>query len=82
MYELAVESHFAAAHQLRCYKGKCEKLHGHNWRVRLVVGGETLGPLGMLVDFGDLKSLLEAAIQILDHAILNEIPPFDAVNPT
>lgn len=83
MYYLDVETHFSAAHQLRHYKGKCENLHGHNWRVRLTVCGSALDRIGLLVDFGDLKRILGDAVERLDHANLNEVPPFDGeVNPT
>lgn len=82
MFRLDVEDWFSSAHQLRGYKGKCENLHGHNWRVRLTVEGQTLGPLGMLVDFGDLKKILRALMDRLDHKFLNEVPPFDQINPT
>lgn len=82
MYYLQVEDHFASAHQLREYRGKCENLHGHNWRVRVRVRGERLDACGMLIDFGELKRLVRAAMDRLDHRFLNEVPPFDVVNPT
>ena len=82
MFYLQVESDFASAHQLREYKGKCENLHGHNWRVLAVVKGERLGPLGMLMDFGDLKKVLKTLMDSLDHRFLNDTPPFDRINPT
>ena len=82
MYFLQVEDDFAAAHQLREYKGKCENLHGHNWRVKVIVKGQQLGRSGMLIDFGDLKRLLKQCLDALDHRFLNEIAPFDAINPT
>ncbi|MCC8190606.1 MAG: 6-carboxytetrahydropterin synthase QueD [Planctomycetes bacterium] len=82
MIYLQVESDFASAHQLREYRGKCENLHGHNWRVKVVVKGSRLDPCGMLLDFGDLKRLVNACLERLDHRFLNETPPFDTVNPT
>ena len=82
MFFLQVEDAFASAHQLRGYKGKCENLHGHNWRVRVKVKGKTLDPLGMLVDFGILKGMVKSCMDRLDHRFLNETPPFDAMNPT
>lgn len=82
MYQLEVEDWFSSAHQLRGYKGKCENLHGHNWRVCLKVEGEELDNLGMLMDFGDLKRLLKEQMTYLDHKFLNELPPFDQINPT
>lgn len=82
MYYLQVEDDFASAHQLREYKGKCENLHGHNWRVLAKVKGRELGAAGMLVDFGILKKLLKDCLSLLDHRFLNELPPFDVINPT
>lgn len=82
MYRLQVEDHFASAHQLREYQGKCENLHGHNWRVRARVRGERLDACGMLMDFGVLKRTLHDLLERLDHRFLNEVQPFDAVNPT
>lgn len=82
MFYLQVEDDFASAHQLREYKGKCENLHGHNWRVLIRVKGEQLDKTGMLMDFGILKKLLKDTLDQLDHKFLNETPPFDAINPT
>jgi len=82
MFRLEVESDFAAAHQLRAYQGKCENLHGHNWRVKLAVVGGKLDPVGMLVDFGILKEILNDYLSRLDHGFLNDQPPFDKINPT
>ena len=65
MYTVTVEDDFAAAHNLRNYNGKCEKLHGHNYKVRLTVSGATLDKSGMLVDFTILKSILENDFQRL-----------------
>ncbi len=82
MYYLTVEDWFSSAHQLRGYKGKCENLHGHNWKVELEVSGSELGAIGMLMDFGDLKRILKEILDGLDHKNLNEIEPFDKINPT
>jgi 6-pyruvoyltetrahydropterin/6-carboxytetrahydropterin synthase len=82
MFYLRVEADFAAAHQLREYQGKCENLHGHNWRVAVKVKGESLGSQGMLMDFTELKRLLGEVLGRLDHQFLNELPPFDQINPT
>jgi 6-pyruvoyltetrahydropterin/6-carboxytetrahydropterin synthase len=76
MYTLRVETDFAAAHFLSHYHGKCERLHGHNYRVRLWVRGETLNEGGMLADFGVLKKLLREIAGGLDHSNLNEFPVF------
>ncbi|HCL57869.1 MAG TPA: 6-carboxytetrahydropterin synthase QueD [Spirochaetia bacterium] len=82
MYFLSVENHFSSAHQLREYKGKCENLHGHNWLVKLTVMGKELGHAGMLIDFKDLKAALKTVMEYLDHGFLNEIKPFDKINPS
>lgn len=82
MYYLRVEDDFASAHQLREYQGKCENLHGHNWRVMVRVKGEKLDAIGMLMDFSILKKILKQTLDNLDHKFLNETPPFDKVNPT
>lgn len=82
MYELSVELTFAASHQLRGYEGKCSRLHGHNWKVKLKIQGRELNTAGMLMDFVELKRILEMATATLDHQHLNEIPPFEELNPT
>jgi len=76
MYSVRVESDFAAAHHLSHYHGKCERLHGHNYRVRVWARGETLGEGGMLLDFGVLKGALREVLSGLDHSDLNAIPEF------
>jgi len=82
MYELTVTCTFSAAHSLRGYEGPCSRLHGHNWVIEVVVSGETLQQNGILLDFADLKKATADAVSCLDHANLNEVPPFDAANPT
>lgn len=85
MYFLTIKTEFAAAHQLRGYKGKCENLHGHNFKVEVVVGGEDLDGCGMLVDFVDLKRTISGLInENLDHRNLNDLKPFQpgAMNPS
>jgi 6-pyruvoyltetrahydropterin/6-carboxytetrahydropterin synthase len=82
MFEVAVEQGFASAHALRNYKGRCENVHGHNWKVRVVIEGEKLDQTGMLVDFLDVRSLLNEILDRIDHQFLNEIPPFDVINPS
>ncbi len=81
-YELCIQAHFAAAHSLRGYAGDCARLHGHNWHVRLYVCCHELDDLGMGVDYKVLKRELKAALAPWDHYNLNDIPPFDAINPT
>jgi 6-pyruvoyltetrahydropterin/6-carboxytetrahydropterin synthase len=82
MYELMVHTYFSSAHSLRGYKGKCEELHGHNWKVGVQLRAETLDNLGMVIDFTILKQELHKIIQRLDHKHLNDIPPFDDLNPS
>jgi 6-pyruvoyltetrahydropterin/6-carboxytetrahydropterin synthase len=82
MYELTVKASFSAAHSLRDYEGPCSNVHGHNWGVEVVVSGRELQPNGMLVDFGDIKEATSEILSLLDHANLNEVAPFDALNPT
>lgn len=82
MFEISVEETFAAAHALRGYRGKCEKVHGHNYTVEVTIQGEQLDSLGLLVDFVVLKRLLHGAVERLDHQFLNDVPPFDADNPS
>jgi 6-pyruvoyltetrahydropterin/6-carboxytetrahydropterin synthase len=77
MYTLRVEADFAAAHFLSAYHGKCENLHGHNYRVRLWVRGEKTDEGGMLADFAVLKKILRGACAALDHSNLNDNPAFE-----
>ena len=78
-----IERDFAAAHQLRGYKGKCENLHGHNYKLEIFARGEELNNIGLLIDFGDLKSAADEIIKYFDHRNLNELPPFDEeLNPS
>lgn len=82
MYELSVEVSFSAAHQLRGYKGKCENMHGHNWKVQVSVMAETLNDIDLAIDFHDLKRMAKEVIAPLDHAFLNDIFPFTEKNPS
>jgi 6-pyruvoyltetrahydropterin/6-carboxytetrahydropterin synthase len=82
MFEVSVEQTFAAGHALRNYKGSCENVHGHNFRVRVTLEGERLDDTGLLVDFLDVKKSMGEIIARLDHVFLNEIPPFDVRNPS
>jgi 6-pyruvoyltetrahydropterin/6-carboxytetrahydropterin synthase len=82
MYELTIETGFASAHQLRGYKGKCEKMHGHNWKVQISVTAERLNEIDLVIDFHDLKRVANEVVSPLDHAYLNEIFPFTEKNPS
>ena len=77
MYEVMIEEEFSAAHALRGYRGKCENMHGHNWKVEVYVRGEQLDQVGMLVDFKELKEATRRVMKYLDHQNLNELKPFD-----
>jgi 6-pyruvoyltetrahydropterin/6-carboxytetrahydropterin synthase len=82
MYEITVDYSFASGHALRGYKGKCENVHGHNYRVRVTVAGEKLNSTGLLMDFIDLRTAVKALAEKLDHRFMNDIPPFDQINPS
>ena len=82
MFEVSVEQTFAAGHALRNYHGKCENVHGHNYKVRITVAGAELDSTGLLVDFVELKRHMGAAIDYLDHRFINDLPPFDVINPS
>jgi 6-pyruvoyltetrahydropterin/6-carboxytetrahydropterin synthase len=76
MFTLCVRDSFAAAHRLEEYHGKCEELHGHNFKVEALVQGDAIGEGGMLLDFAILKSRLKEILEGLDHKYINEIPFF------
>ena len=82
MYELKIVSQLAAAHQLREFHGKCEQLHGHNWKIEVYVTGDTLGEDGLLIDFGMIKQDTKKVLKELDHQFLNELEPFKKENPS
>jgi 6-pyruvoyltetrahydropterin/6-carboxytetrahydropterin synthase len=82
MYEVTVEETFAAGHALRGYKGKCENVHGHNYRVQVTVEGRELDATGLLVDFVELKRLMREVVAILDHQFINDLEPFTVINPS
>jgi 6-pyruvoyltetrahydropterin/6-carboxytetrahydropterin synthase len=82
MFEISVEYTFAAGHALRNYKGKCENVHGHNYKVRVTLAGDKLNAAGLLMDFVELRSEIKRLVEKLDHRFLNDIPPFDQLNPS
>ena len=82
MFELMIETNFASAHQLRGYKGKCERVHGHNWKVQVYVLAERLNEIDITIDFHDLKKMTEEIVGQLDHSFLNDIFPFTEKNPS
>ena len=82
MFEVCVEHTFSAGHALRNYYGKCENVHGHNYRVQVGIAGETVDENGLLYDFADLKKRLRATSDYLDHQFMNDLQPFDQINPS
>jgi len=82
MYELKIEDSFAAAHNLRGYRGQCEELHGHNWKVEVVVRADRLDSLGLAIDFQDIKKAAKGVLKKLDHTYLNDLPVFKECNPS
>jgi 6-pyruvoyltetrahydropterin/6-carboxytetrahydropterin synthase len=82
MYEIAVERHFDAAHYLRGYRGRCEALHGHRYKVVARIKAEKLNDIGLAYDFTDLKRHLDEILSRFDHTCLNDVKPFDEINPS
>ncbi len=82
MYTIFKDFNFSAAHSIRGHRGGCERLHGHNYRVRVHLAAAELDALGMVMDFADLKALTEEVVAPFDHRVINEIPPFDERNTT
>jgi 6-pyruvoyltetrahydropterin/6-carboxytetrahydropterin synthase len=82
MFTVFKDFTFSAAHQIRGHQGGCERMHGHNYRVRVVVQSERLDELGMVIDFADLKAVMAEILSPFDHRVINELPPFDVRNTT
>ena len=82
MFEVAVEYTFAAGHALRHYRGKCENVHGHNYKVRVTMEGPRLDSIGLLYDFTHLKKVIREIVGGVDHRFLNDLAPFDVINPS
>jgi 6-pyruvoyltetrahydropterin/6-carboxytetrahydropterin synthase len=82
MYELKVVTDFAAAHNLRNFRGKCESLHGHNWKVEVVIRCRDLDESGVVLDFAEIKAAAREVLTELDHRYLNEVPFFTTHNPS
>jgi len=82
MYEIKILSSFSAAHRLVNFKGKCEDLHGHNWKVEVFLKGEKLDGTGLLQDFGEVKARTRELLTEIDHKYLNELPAFSQQNPS
>lgn len=82
MFEVSIQTTFAAAHKLRDYRGKCEALHGHNWKVEVTVQTSELNAIGLGIDFKELKQKTNSVLQQLDHSYLNDLSPFQEMNPS
>jgi len=82
MYELKVITQFSAAHRLENFYGKCEALHGHNWKVEVFLEGERLDGAGLLMDFGVVKARTREVLEEIDHKYLNELAAFQEQNPS
>jgi 6-pyruvoyltetrahydropterin/6-carboxytetrahydropterin synthase len=82
MYEVSVREHFDAAHALRGYKGKCETLHGHRFEVVVALRMNELDDIGLAYDFSEIKKHLREVLARFDHTSLNDVPPFDDINPS
>ena len=82
MFEVSVIESFSAAHYLAKYHGKCEHLHGHNYRVKASIQSKQLDEGGMVIDFGILKQELKKILDPLDHCLLNELNEFSDGSPS
>src|SRR2546422_3946752 len=82
MFQVSVTETFSSGHALRGYKGKCENVHGHNYRIQVIVAGEKLDSTGLLMDFVDLRGAIKGVAERLDHRFLNDLAPFDTLNPS
>lgn len=82
MYEISIQSTFSSAHRLRGYEGSCENMHGHNWKVEVIIRAEKLNEIGLGIDFKDLKKTTDDILGLLDHQDINAIEPFDRINPS
>ena len=82
MYRITVLSHFSGAHRLRHLHGKCEELHGHNWKIEISVVSNRLNKEGVVIDFNILKQKMEKVLKTLDHTFLNNLPYFSGREPS
>lgn len=82
MFEITVYSHFSGAHRLRCLHGRCEQLHGHNWKIEVSVVSNRLNQEGIVLDFGILKQKVEEVLKTVDHTYLNDLPYFIEKEPS
>ncbi len=82
MYKLVITSKFSAAHRLVNYPGMCANIHGHNWTVKVTVAAADVDADGMVVDLVELKKHIDDCVLQFDHKVINDVPPFDRLNPT
>lgn len=82
MFQVCKTFSFDAAHALRGYDGNCERMHGHRWEVAVCLEGPQVNELGILVDFRAIKAAMQAVTADYDHNVLNDVPPYDAINPS
>jgi 6-pyruvoyltetrahydropterin/6-carboxytetrahydropterin synthase len=82
MYTLSVDKVISTAHQLRDYDGPCARVHGHNWKIQMVVQSKDIDDRGIAIDFNEMDEKLWEVIGPFDHQLINSIPPFDKINPT
>ncbi len=82
MYYLTIQTFISAAHKLKEYSGACARIHGHNWKIEVTVKSDQIDDIGMVIDFKDLHDLTWQVAGAFDHQIINDIPPFDTMNPT
>ena len=82
MYEIKIIATFSAAHSLRNYPGNCKNVHGHNWKVEVLMQSLNLDNLGMAIDFRRLKQETQGLLDTMDHTYINENPAFNSLNPT
>jgi 6-pyruvoyltetrahydropterin/6-carboxytetrahydropterin synthase len=82
MFELTVSDHIASAHQLHGYDGPCKNMHGHTWKIQMVVCAQQVDDIGLVADFKVLKTKLKEVVGPLDHVVLNDLPVFKDINPS
>jgi 6-pyruvoyltetrahydropterin/6-carboxytetrahydropterin synthase len=82
MFEVSIETSFSAAHRLNNYRGNCEALHGHNWKVQVTVETAALNEIGLGIDFRELKEKTRRVLSPFDHVLLNDLAPFKDINPS
>ncbi len=82
MYEVIIRDHFSAAHQLRDYGGICENLHGHNWKIEVIVSSSKLDAMGVVLDFKIVEDKTKEILDTFDHQVLNQVSIFQDLNPS